>query len=112
MRRGPARSADPGHNGATTAKTLDELGKSSERSELGQGSSFWFTLRLEQRCDVGSGRHRIAAELATAPRFSIVQAPTVLLAEDNAVNREVLTEMLATMGCKLQAIRPSRSSVA
>jgi len=81
------------------------------RSEPGQGSSFWFTLRLE-RCDVDSELHRIPAELATAPRFSIVHAPTVLLAEDNAVNREVLTEMLEVMGCRVTAVENGAQAVA
>jgi CheY-like chemotaxis protein len=50
--------------------------------------------------------------MATAPRFSIAHAPTVLLAEDNAINREVLTEMLEAMGCRVTAVENGEQAVA
>jgi two-component system, sensor histidine kinase and response regulator len=49
---------------------------------------------------------------AAGPRFSTQHAPKVLLAEDNAVNREVLTEMLEVIGCHVTAVENGAQTVA
>lgn len=66
-------------------------------SEEGNGSEFWFTVRLEKQPE-GACRdevHRHAA--ATAPRVER-RGVRVLLAEDNAVNRKVALGMLKKLG--------------
>jgi signal transduction histidine kinase len=71
------------------------------QSEAGRGSTFSFTAMLQRAEEQAA--HRPSLD-ATGPRFSIAHAPAVLLAEDNAVNREVLTEMLEHIGCRVTAV--------
>ena len=49
---------------------------------------------------------------ATGPRFSALNAPHVLLAEDNAVNREVLSEMLQVIGCSVRVVENGAQALA
>ena len=73
------------------------------RSEPGVGSTFTFTIVLQRAAEQISQRSALS-EGATGPRLSLALAPSVLLAEDNAVNREVLTEMLQHIGCHVTAV--------
>jgi signal transduction histidine kinase len=73
------------------------------RSEPGVGSTFTFTVLLQRAAEPISQRSALS-EGATGPRLSLALAPSVLLAEDNAVNREVLTEMLQHIGCHVTAV--------
>jgi CheY-like chemotaxis protein len=73
------------------------------KSEPGVGSTFTFTALLLRAPEQLQARSSLN-EGATGPRLSLALAPTVLLAEDNAVNREVLTEMLQHIGCHVTAV--------
>lgn len=100
--------------GLAIVRRLVELmgGQLGVKSAMGHGASFWFTVRLE-RCDAVPGMlPGLGADMATAPRFSAAHAPAVLLAEDNAINREVLTEMLEVMGCQVTAVENGAQAVA
>jgi signal transduction histidine kinase/ActR/RegA family two-component response regulator len=71
-------------------------------SEAGRGSTFTVIAPLRRapaRADLGSD-----AAHPTGALFSAATAPHVLLAEDNAVNREVLVEMLEHAGCRVTAV--------
>jgi CheY-like chemotaxis protein len=72
-------------------------------SEQHQGSAFWFTTELQRATALQALLPASTAE-ATGPRFSSLNPPHVLLAEDNPVNREVLTEMLEIIGCKVRSV--------
>jgi signal transduction histidine kinase len=72
-------------------------------SEPGIGSTFAFTVLLRRAPEQIAQRSALG-EGATGPRLSLALAPSVLLAEDNAVNREVLTEMLQHIGCHVTAV--------
>jgi len=86
--------------GLAITRRLAELmhGETGAESTPGQGSTFWFTVRL------GRGRGTLPVSSAAMP----VQAETalrrrhagarVLLAEDNAINREVALELLHGVG--------------
>jgi signal transduction histidine kinase len=76
-------------------------GKVELRSSPGQGSTFMFTVLLQRPASEDYQRPVIDA---TGPRFSSAFAPAILLAEDNSVNREVLTEMLEHIGCRVTAV--------
>jgi signal transduction histidine kinase len=76
-------------------------GRVELRSSPGQGSTFIFTALLQR--PVAEDLQRPVID-ATGPRFSSAFAPSILLAEDNAVNREVLTEMLEHIGCRVTAV--------
>ena len=57
----------------------------------GEGSTFWFSVRVRRACE---HRPRLAA-----PRDASVRAGArVLLVEDNAINQQVALELLATFG--------------
>ncbi len=77
-------------------------GAVSVRSSKGAGAEFSFTVSLKH------AQTRIASALpaseATGSCFVIGASPKVLLAEDNAVNREVLTEMLEHFRCHVIAV--------
>lgn len=100
--------------GLAIVRRLVELmgGQIGLKSAEGQGASFWFTIRLDH-CGSVPGRPPASdADMATAPRFSVAHAPAVLLTEDNAMNREVLTEMLEVMGCQVTAVENGVQAVA
>ena len=85
-------------------------GDISLQSKTGEGSTFTFTTVLQRAADMPSLRTSLAD--ATGPRFSISNAPKVLLAEDNEVNREVFTEMLEHFGCRVTAVENGAQAVA
>jgi CheY-like chemotaxis protein len=76
-------------------------GQVQVESEAGRGSTFSFSAMLQRPHEQLA--HRPSPD-ATGPRFSIAHAADVLLAEDNSVNREVLTEMLEHIGCRVTAV--------
>lgn len=76
-------------------------GEASMTSVSGQGSTFWFTARLQPgRARSQSSRTRPGADLASAQHTLRKRASgiRVLLAEDNPVNREVAIDLLAEAG--------------
>ncbi len=79
-------------------------------SVFGQGSRFWFTVRLAT-----SGANE---QVARAPRATpSTDAPTpvkakVLVVEDNAVNQAVATAMLELLGCQFTTVDDGRQALA
>jgi CheY-like chemotaxis protein len=78
-------------------------GQVNVHSEAGRGSTFSFTAVLRRAPGQLVHRPSLTTD-ATGPRFALAHAPAVLLAEDNAVNRELLTEMLEHIGCRVTAV--------
>jgi signal transduction histidine kinase/HPt (histidine-containing phosphotransfer) domain-containing protein len=71
-------------------------------SAPGEGSTFHFTVRCTRACD-----EEARDESAARPEATRAAAPTrlrVLLAEDNAVNRRVVTAMLEKQGHEVLAV--------
>jgi len=96
--------------GLAIARQLVNLmgGEIQVESQAGQGSHFWFTVRLG-RVDGA----RVRTPEPVAPRASEHSHPhaRVLLAEDNAVNQEIARNMLIRLGCGVEAVNDGLQAI-
>jgi signal transduction histidine kinase/CheY-like chemotaxis protein len=85
--------------GLAISKSLAELmgGEVGVESELGRGSTFWFSVRL------GIGREQAPAErpVVADHELAAIQGSHVLLVEDNEINQEVAKGLLQHVGCQV-----------
>lgn len=72
-------------------------GEAGAESRYGEGSTFWFTIRLKRRLE--SGLTPVAAPVEPVQRISGELAGRILLVEDNLINQEVAKAMLEALGC-------------
>jgi len=76
-------------------------------SALHRGSTFWFELRLEPAADPAStftaASRALSFEPRPPPQPPALDAPLILLVEDNAVNREVAVGMLENLGYRTES---------
>jgi CheY-like chemotaxis protein len=78
---------------------------------LGKGSVFWFTARLGRGSSaVPAGQVAMAEDAESQLRRRYVGA-SVLLAEDNAVNREIAVALLQNVGLVVDAVADGRAAV-
>jgi PAS domain S-box-containing protein len=86
--------------GLAISKELAHLmkGEVGVESEVGKGSTFWFTIELKETSISPTQQTAEAAEITLANFFSEYH-PNVLLVDDNAVNRKVASEILRKSGC-------------
>jgi PAS domain S-box-containing protein len=76
----------------------------------GQGSTFWFTVRLSQATapqPVPSGDLAVCQSLSTQQSLAQARAELrarVLVAEDNVVNQRIAVRMLEKLGCRVDAV--------
>ena len=74
-------------------------------SEPGKGSTFWFTVKLGLQAAAEQSR---AAEVDLA----LLEGLHVLVVDDNATNRLILTEVLASWGVRTTAVDGGRAGLA
>ena len=87
-------------------------GEAGVESRLGQGSTFWFTARLQTRPGIslpvvgGESRTDLPSEDVPA-----LQGRRVLLVEDNQLNQEVAVDMLDDLGLVVDCVENGQEAV-
>ncbi len=97
--------------GLAITRRLAELmgGESGAESELGKGSTFWFTARLGHGHGVISSAEKPES---TKPGLLPQQCGArILLAEDNAINAEVAVALLSSAGLKVDTVENGHQAV-
>jgi CheY-like chemotaxis protein len=97
--------------GLAICKRLVELmgGQIGVQSALGQGSTFWLTLRLPHGMD--GAAHPAQAALGPAEAGPGGRRGRILVAEDNAINRLVAEGLLESLGYEVQMVETGRQAV-
>ena len=81
--------------GLTISKQLVELmgGCLGVHSDYGKGSTFWFAITFVKQA---------AAPLATRNLYLAQQSAKVLIVDDSAASRSLLTNLLSRVGCRVE----------
>lgn len=103
--------------GLAISKQLVELmhGEIGVSSEIGVGSTFWFTLPLHGHCPIVTPSPSLpsipVAELIVKAREKLAGC-RVLLAEDAPINQQVATELLQSVGIEVAVANDGREALA
>jgi two-component system sensor histidine kinase/response regulator len=86
--------------GLAISKRLVEMmgGTIGVESELGAGSTFYFSLPLRASDDA------LSTASTTAPRMVRIKGQRVLIVDDNASAREILSDMVTSFGMQAEAV--------
>ncbi len=98
--------------GLAISKELCRLmkGEIGVESTYGQGSTFWFTFETKETNIAPTIQSREGSELSISHSFENYQ-PTILLVDDNFVNRKVASEILKKSGCKVDTADSGKKAI-
>jgi signal transduction histidine kinase/CheY-like chemotaxis protein/HPt (histidine-containing phosphotransfer) domain-containing protein len=106
--------------GLAIARQLAEImgGEIGVESEPGKGSTFWFTVRVRRHpadCrDARAAAPDETAEPSTSHADGAAQPKfdaSILVAEDNQINRDVAFQMLGRLGCHVDLVENGQQAV-
>jgi two-component system, sensor histidine kinase len=99
--------------GLAISKQLVEMmgGTLEVESTLGQGSLFWFTVRLGHSDATTGHRTPVSEASSESPRRQLFRQARVLLAEDNPVNQEVGRLILESLDCDVTVVESGDQAV-
>lgn len=100
--------------GLSIVRSLAELmgGSVACQSEAGQGACFRVRVRAERLAESTDtrGLHRSAATVAM-PSDTPTERYSLLLVEDNLINRKVISTMLEKLGCSVSSVENGKEAV-
>jgi PAS domain S-box-containing protein len=98
--------------GLAISKELTQLmkGEMGVESEVGRGSTFWFTIELKETTIAPLDESKPVAEFVVNNFFRDTH-PRILLVDDNAVNRKVASEILLKAGCLVDTADSGRRAI-
>lgn len=100
--------------GLAISKELCELmnGKIGVYSTIGLGSTFWFTFQAEETFPEGTSFEMLSKdEEVKVKNYFGKTRPKVLIVDDNAVNRQVASEILKKAGCSVTLLSSGREAI-
>ncbi|MGZ3241210.1 MAG: ATP-binding protein, partial [Burkholderiaceae bacterium] len=99
--------------GLSICKSLIEMmgGKISVVSQLGQGSSFTFTLTLPYAAKNSAQKNLPTVATETNKSYVNFKGTRILVAEDNKANQIVITHMLKALGCTVDVASDGQQAV-
>lgn len=98
--------------GLVISKELSRLmkGEIGVESALGEGSMFWFTFETKETI-ISPTQQKINSEEIKIEGFFTEYQPTILLVDDNFVNRKVASEILKKAGCVVDTADSGKKAI-